>query len=92
MRRNTNCKILFYAAVDAKIQPESAVTFESVPATKLLDTSVNRAKAQLAANSPRRPPTKQRSKVSKKINFSSKTVCMKGSVHLKNLIRESVSD
>lgn len=45
------------------MKPENAITFESVPTPKLLDTSANKAKAQLAANSPRRPPTKQRSKV-----------------------------
>ncbi|XP_060604974.1 neurabin-1-like isoform X12 [Ruditapes philippinarum] len=49
-------------AIDAKMKPESALIFESVPTPKLLDTSVNKAKAQLAANSQRRPPTKQRSK------------------------------
>jgi len=45
------------------VKGEKAAMFESVPAAPLLDTSVSRSKAQLAASSPRRPPTKQRPKV-----------------------------
>ncbi|KAL4217525.1 protein phosphatase 1 regulatory [Mactra antiquata] len=47
---------------DIKFQVETSTPFESIPPAKLLDSSVNKAKGQLAANSPRRPPTKQRSK------------------------------
>ena len=44
---------------------DGANTFESIPKTQLLDTSASRDKAQLASAIPsRRPPTKQRSKVS----------------------------
>ncbi|XP_052237379.1 uncharacterized protein LOC127848793 isoform X12 [Dreissena polymorpha] len=49
-------------AVEDTVTVDPASMFNSMPPTKLLDTSVSKAKAQLAANSPRRPPTKQRSK------------------------------
>ncbi|WAR10431.1 NEB1-like protein [Mya arenaria] len=52
-------KVAPIAADDETVTPKQAPVFESVPQTRLLDTSVNKSKAQLAANSPRRPPTKR---------------------------------